>query len=123
MPRPDQRLYAALLRAGERFRAERLPLLGVASPGTSAGTGAPLVAWDLSWPSSVRAALEAPPPGAGLAEGARLLGRLERQLEVLRGAEEPTRQVRAGATAAAAAGRRARLLLLLLLLLSDAGAV
>lgn len=59
MPRADQRLYSALLRAGARFRAERLPLLGAA--------GTELVAWGLSWPSAARAVLETPPPGAGLA--------------------------------------------------------
>ena len=60
MPRPEQRLYSELLRIGRRFQAERLPLLGVA--------GSPLVAADLQWGATLRAAVEAPPvPGAGLA--------------------------------------------------------
>lgn len=63
MPRADRVLYASLLRIGERFRAEGLPLLGVAGGG---GTAAAAACWDLSWPSTVRRLVEEPPPGVGL---------------------------------------------------------
>lgn len=59
MPKADARLYAALLRAGRRFRSAGMPLLGVA--------GTDVVCWDLSWPATVRRELQAPPPGVGLA--------------------------------------------------------
>ncbi|PSC74455.1 hypothetical protein C2E20_2328 [Micractinium conductrix] len=85
MPRPEQRLYSELLRIGRRFQAERLPLLGVA--------GSPLVAADLQWGATLRAAVEAPPvPGAGLAEGVWLLTQLNRQLDTLLQAEAHTRE-------------------------------
>lgn len=59
MPKADARLYAALLRAGRRFRSAGMPLLGVA--------GTDVVCWDLSWPATVRRELQGPPPGVGLA--------------------------------------------------------
>ena len=58
MPRADQVLYSALLHAGKRFHEARLPLLGV--------VGTDLVAYGLAWRPMARAALQAPPPGAGL---------------------------------------------------------
>lgn len=61
MPKADARLFAALLRSGERFRSAGVPLLGVA--------GTDVVCWDLSWPATVRRQLRAPPPGMGLAGG------------------------------------------------------
>lgn len=57
MPRADQRLYAAFLRLGRRFDAERLPLWGVA--------GTEVVFASLDWRRGVRHQLECPPAGAG----------------------------------------------------------
>ncbi|KAI3424261.1 hypothetical protein D9Q98_009615 [Chlorella vulgaris] len=84
MPRADQRLYTALLRLTRRFRAAGLPVLGIA------GTDA--VCYSLDWPGAVRQQLQHPPLGIGLAEGFKLLARLEQQLETLMQAEEHTRE-------------------------------
>ncbi|KAL4438524.1 hypothetical protein ABPG77_000172 [Micractinium sp. CCAP 211/92] len=84
MPRADQRLYAAFLRLGRAFEAERLPLVGA--------TGGGPVCHSLAWRRCLRAAHEAPRVGDGLAEGARTLALLHQQLETLRLAEGRTRQ-------------------------------